>query len=204
MELRSIKIEIPSNRPCPPTPTNPEPSQFSDEETEAERGTTVGPGSHSILEQSETPKSGVPWARPGLSPRHTWPFAAHSTGVSRAKQPPPKEKQQADKMPGAVWSSHPRPSLQGLRALSKGLRLAPFQPSSFLQSRWEAYLIGCCLLVGLGRGGGMRTGGKWRGQSTASKIPTQEPPGAGALQRARYFSASPPSSFLLRAGIFKP
>ena len=61
-------------------------------------------------------------------------------------------------MLGAVWSSHPRPSLQGPKALSKGLRLAPFQPSSFLQFRWEAYLIGCCLLVGLGRGGGHKNG----------------------------------------------
>lgn len=59
-ELRSIKIEIPSNRPCPPAPTIPEPSQFSDEETEAQRGTAAGPGSHSILEQSETPNPGSP------------------------------------------------------------------------------------------------------------------------------------------------
>ena len=28
---------------------------------------------------------------------------------------------------------------------------------------------------------GMRMGGEWRGQSTASNTPTQEPPGAGAL-----------------------
>ena len=41
----------------------------------------------------------------------------------------------------------------------------------------------------------MRMGGEWRGQSMDSNTPTQEPPGAGALHKPRYFSVSPPFSF---------
>ena len=58
VELRSIKIEIPSNRPCPSTPTNPEPSQFSDEETEPQRGRAARPGSHSIWSRVRPPNPG--------------------------------------------------------------------------------------------------------------------------------------------------
>lgn len=58
VELRSIKMETLPNRPRPSTATDPEPSHFSDEETEAQRGIAVGPGSHSMLEQSEAQNPG--------------------------------------------------------------------------------------------------------------------------------------------------
>lgn len=56
---------------------------------------------------------------------------------------------------------------------------------------------------GPGKREGMRMGGEWRGQSTASNTPTQEPPEVGALDSARYCLSHSRSSFLLRAGTYK-
>lgn len=153
-------METLPNRPRPSTATDPEPSHFSDEETEAQRGIAVGPGSHSMLEQSEAQNPGSHGQ--GLGPLqdtrgHLLPTQQECPGLntpllrrSTGRQGPASGPQG---MLGAVWSSHtPMPRLQGTKALSEGLMLAPFQPSSFCQSRWEAYLIHCCLLVDLGRG----------------------------------------------------
>ena len=158
------------------------------------------------MEQSKTPKSG-----PGLSPKCTWPFAAHSTGVSRAKQPPPKEKHQADRaqhqVPKECWElcGHPTPgpASRAPKPCPKGSGWHPSNQALFSSLDGRLTSSAAVSWWAWEEEGGIRMGGEWRGQSTASNTPTQEPPGAGALHRARYFSVSPPSSFLLRAGIFK-
>lgn len=54
----SMKIQILSNKPQPSTPTHPEPSHFSDEETEAQREIAMGAGSHSMSGQNESRNPG--------------------------------------------------------------------------------------------------------------------------------------------------
>lgn len=85
----SRKIGIPLNKPHRSIPSNPEPRHSSHEETEAQRGTAVRSGSHSVWGQSEAQDLGS--QSQGLDSSHDalWPFAANSAGVSRTHPPPP-------------------------------------------------------------------------------------------------------------------
>lgn len=62
-----MKMEIRSNSPQPWIPISPEASHFSDEETEAQKGVAVGPGSHGMLEQNKAQNPGSPAKVSGLS-----------------------------------------------------------------------------------------------------------------------------------------
>lgn len=154
-----MKTQILSNKPHPSTPTYPEPSHFSDEETEAQREIAMGAGSHSMSGQNEAHNPGSQGQGLG-SPHDAHGHLLPIAGVSGAKIPALPKRGDGQTGPSV---GPPRNSgscvvilktscsrLSTTKALSKGFILAPPQLSSFCSSRWEAYLIGSYVLTGLG------------------------------------------------------